>query len=97
MHDVQLLGILGYFSFLGGINSEQLYNKKTDKIRQLHAQQTTEKQHEYESGINCDFETDCLWTWRKDIANGFYITTGGKFGVNETGPRTDADKREGGK
>nr|ALV82496.1 Alk [Leptinotarsa decemlineata] len=75
---------------------EQEYNKQIDKIKQLHKQYTLEKHTEYETGVDCDFENDCLWTWRKDVANGFFITSGGKYGVNETGPRMDADQREGG-
>lgn len=57
-----------------------------------------EKQPNYASGIDCDFESlNCLWTWRKDIANGFYITSGVKLHGNDSGPKTDADDKEGGK
>ncbi|CAG9837670.1 unnamed protein product [Diabrotica balteata] len=78
-------------------NVEQLYNRNNDKIRILHQQHAVEKLHEFEAGVDCDFENDCVWTWRKDIANGFFITSGTKYGLNETGPRTDADNSEGGK
>uniref|UniRef100_A0A6P7FI40 Tyrosine-protein kinase receptor n=1 Tax=Diabrotica virgifera virgifera TaxID=50390 RepID=A0A6P7FI40_DIAVI len=77
-------------------NVEQLYNRNNDKIRILHQQHAVEKLHEFEAGVDCDFENDCVWTWRKDIANGFFITSGTKYGLNETGPRTDADNSEGG-
>ncbi|KAG5862765.1 hypothetical protein JTB14_033855 [Gonioctena quinquepunctata] len=76
------------------MNSEQLYNRETDKIWQLHRKHIADKQIEYKTGIDCDFENDCQWTWRKDVANGFFITSGGKNGANETGPRVDAEKRE---
>ncbi|KAG5862756.1 hypothetical protein JTB14_033846 [Gonioctena quinquepunctata] len=79
-----------------GMNSEQLYNRETDKIWQLHQKHIADKQIEYKTGIDCDFENDCQYTWRKDVANGFSITSGGKNGANETGPRVDAEKREGG-
>ncbi|CAG9816232.1 unnamed protein product [Phaedon cochleariae] len=75
------------------MNSEQLYNKQTDKIRQLHLQHSVEQPGEFEAGIDCDFENDCLWTWRKDVANGFFIAAGGAEGG---GPAADADQREGG-
>ncbi|XP_057655482.1 tyrosine-protein kinase receptor isoform X1 [Diorhabda carinulata] len=77
-------------------NFEQLYNKQIDKIRMLHHQHTLEKLNQFESGVDCDFENDCLWTWRKDIVNGFFITSGSKYGAHESGPRTDADNSEGG-
>ncbi|KAG5888423.1 hypothetical protein JTB14_020198 [Gonioctena quinquepunctata] len=80
-----------------GMNSEQLYNRETDKIWQLHQKHISDKRIDYKTGIDCDFENDCQWTWRKDVANGFFITSGGKNGANETGPRVDAEKREGGK
>nr|XP_023027843.1 ALK tyrosine kinase receptor isoform X2 [Leptinotarsa decemlineata] len=86
----------GYLDTENAPNVEQEYNKQIDKIKQLHKQYTLEKHTEYETGVDCDFENDCLWTWRKDVANGFFITSGGKYGVNETGPRMDADQREGG-
>ncbi|RZB84911.1 hypothetical protein BDFB_007157 [Asbolus verrucosus] len=79
----------------GGINTEQLYNKKNDKIHLLHLQRNEEKQKDVEpSDTDCNFETDCTWTWRKDIANGFFITSGNKFSENDTGPRTDANSKE---
>lgn len=82
----------------GGINTEQLYNKKNDKIRLLHMQHGEGRGKDTDQGgTHCDFEGECPWTWRKDIANGFYVATGGKLGENETGPRTDADNREFGK
>lgn len=70
-------------------------NKLRDPFGKL--RQSMEKQPNYASGIDCDFESlNCLWTWRKDIANGFYITSGERIQGNDTGPKTDADDKEGG-
>lgn len=56
-----------------------------------------EKKPNYDSGIDCDFESsNCLWTWRKDIANGFFITSGVTLQGNDSGPRTDGDDKDGG-
>ncbi|XP_008194070.1 tyrosine-protein kinase receptor isoform X2 [Tribolium castaneum] len=79
-------------SRFGGINTEQLYNKKNDKIRQLHLQHNEEKLKIVEPALDtdCEFETECTWTWRKDIANGFFVTSGDKLAMNETGPKVDA-------
>lgn len=86
-------------SRFGGINTEQVYNKKTDKIRQLHLQRVEEKLKVAEPLLDtdCDFETECTWTWRKDIANGFFITAGDKLEANDTGPKTDANSNPHGK
>jgi anaplastic lymphoma kinase len=82
-------------SHFGGINTEQLYNKKNDKIRLLHHQHNEEKHKEAEpADTDCDFETECKWTWRKDIANGFFVTSGSKLSENDTGPRVDAGSNE---
>ncbi|KAJ3662401.1 hypothetical protein Zmor_006752 [Zophobas morio] len=85
-------------SHFGGINTEQLYNKKNDKIRLLHLQHKEEKQKEAEPlDTDCDFESNCAWTWRKDIANGFFVASGDKFAENDTGPRVDASANKFGK
>ncbi|XP_018579561.1 ALK tyrosine kinase receptor isoform X2 [Anoplophora glabripennis] len=88
---------IGKHSFAGteyGVNTEQLQNKKFDIIRELRRHHPSEDKKVYESETDCEFETDCLWTWRKDIANGFFRTWGKNFGANETGPRTDANNKE---
>ncbi|CAG9855575.1 unnamed protein product [Phyllotreta striolata] len=78
------------------MNAEQQYNKITDKITIVRGENPPEKTNEFEPGIDCDFENDCLWHWRKDIANGFFITSGSKVLEGETGPKSDADNSEGG-
>ncbi|KAG5862760.1 hypothetical protein JTB14_033850 [Gonioctena quinquepunctata] len=45
-----------------GMNSEQLYNRETDKIWQLHQKHIADEQIEYKTGIDCDSENDCQWT-----------------------------------
>lgn len=83
-------------SFFGGINTEQLYNKKNDKIRLLHLQHNEEKMKDTEE-TDCNFEKECKWTWRKDIANGFFVTNGQKFTETDTGPRFNAHANKFGK
>lgn len=83
-------------AFFGGINTEQLYNKKKDKIRLLHLQHNEEKVKDTEE-TDCNFEKECKWTWRKDIANGFFVTNGQKFTENDTGPRFNAHENKFGK
>lgn len=83
-------------SFFGGINTEQMYNKKNDKIRLLHKQHNEEKVKDTEE-TDCNFEKECKWTWRKDIANGFFVTTGQRFNENDTGPRFNAHSNKYGK
>ncbi|XP_050297012.1 tyrosine-protein kinase receptor isoform X2 [Anthonomus grandis grandis] len=74
-------------------NVDQEFNKKNDRIRVLHSRNMQDRQ--YFTDYNCNFENDCKWTWRKDIANGFYITTGGNhLTENDTGPKVDANKRQ---
>ncbi|CAH0545803.1 unnamed protein product [Brassicogethes aeneus] len=75
-----------------GIDTEQKYNKKQDKIYILKQQQLLRERlrDPVQTGVDCDFETECTWTWRKDIAHGFYITSPDKIQPGETGPKTDA-------
>nr|CAH7767694.1 unnamed protein product [Callosobruchus chinensis] len=73
--------------------SQQAYNKRKDKIVQLFNNIRT-RQQDSDRNVNCDFEDNCLWTWRKDIANGFFIASGHNVASNETGPRTDAENGE---
>ncbi|CAH1983529.1 unnamed protein product [Acanthoscelides obtectus] len=73
--------------------SQQAYNKRKDKIVQLFNNIRT-RQQDFDRNVNCDFEDNCLWSWRKDIANGFFIASGHNVGANETGPRTDAENGE---
>lgn len=63
------------------------------KIRELRRYTTVGKKF-FESSTDCDFESDCIWTWRKDIANGFFRTSGKDFVGNQTGPKRDADGKE---
>lgn len=47
-----------------------------------------------DSGLDCNFEEDCSWTWRKDIPNGFFIASAKDDG--NSGPKSDASGRDGG-
>ncbi|KAL1518252.1 hypothetical protein ABEB36_001900 [Hypothenemus hampei] len=71
---------------------EQSLNKEEDLIRIF--QNMRPKQVEYVVEYNCNFESECQWAWRKDIANGFFITSGGHIKKNQTGPKLDANERE---
>ncbi|KAF7281667.1 hypothetical protein GWI33_004443 [Rhynchophorus ferrugineus] len=73
-------------------NSEQDYNKENNPIKELRGQFGNGKH--YVPEFNCNFDNDCKWTWRKDIATGFFITSGGKLKANDSGPRQDANERE---
>ncbi|XP_066255961.1 tyrosine-protein kinase receptor isoform X2 [Euwallacea similis] len=64
-------------------------------LTELRESLRSRKKH-YVSEYNCDFESDCSWTWRKDVANGFFITSGIHVKTNVTGPKIDANGREGG-
>lgn len=87
-------GVARQHTNFGGIINEQSYNRQNDKIRKLFRQQKNEKEAIVENdGWNCDFESECKWTWRKDIANGFFITSPDKYEANETGPSVDANQK----
>ncbi|XP_060520697.1 tyrosine-protein kinase receptor [Cylas formicarius] len=74
--------------------TEQTNQTRLDPIYRLHQQNIKEKQDDsVYSGVSCSFENDCKWTWRKDIANGFYITSGAQFKSNDSGPKVDANGR----
>ncbi|KAL3284751.1 hypothetical protein HHI36_018894 [Cryptolaemus montrouzieri] len=76
---------------------EQEDDKKNDKIRLVHKQQhNTQVDYPAISDTDCNFEEDCLWTWRKDIANGFFITSAKSYNQGETGPHNDANGKDGG-
>lgn len=80
------------------MNKEQMYNKEMDKIHLLKIQQKIDREREQErSGIDCDFETNCTWTWRKDIAHGFFITSANKLEPNVTNIHADASNNIHGK
>lgn len=79
----------------GGLITKQEDSKFDDKIRLVHKKQHLENlEYPVVSQTDCNFEDDCLWTWRKDIANGFFITTGTGLQADEAGPKTDASNRE---
>ncbi|XP_045462043.1 ALK tyrosine kinase receptor isoform X2 [Harmonia axyridis] len=49
-----------------------------------------------DSNTDCNFEEDCSWTWRKDIDHGFFIATARGYAPGSSGPRSDANGRDGG-
>ncbi|XP_030763017.1 ALK tyrosine kinase receptor isoform X2 [Sitophilus oryzae] len=80
------------YSDISDYNSEQDYNKDNNPFKELWVQFSNDKH--YVSEYNCNFDNDCKWTWRKDIANGFFITSGGKMKDGDIGPRQDANARQ---
>ncbi|KAK9885852.1 hypothetical protein WA026_013730 [Henosepilachna vigintioctopunctata] len=89
--------ILDDQTYGGVFTREQKNNKKDDKIRQVHKQQhNTQVDYPAVSDTDCNFEEDCLWTWRKDIANGFFITSSKIYNTGENGPQNDANGKDGG-
>lgn len=73
----------------GGINTEQVYNRETDKMRLLFAYRNSEQQVSYTyPGHQCNFERNCTWKWKTDGSNTFFVTTPDG---NSDGPKIDAD------
>lgn len=70
------------------VNREQLYNKKTDKMRLLYASTHNDQEVSYiYPGHECNFERTCVWKWKTDVSDGFVIEESEK---SKVGPKLDA-------
>lgn len=76
------------------LNNEQLYNRKTDKIRLLYSYANNDQEVSYiYPGHECNFERTCVWKW-KNVSDGFVIEEAGR---SKLGPKHDADNNTSGK
>uniref|UniRef100_A0AAR5P3V4 Tyrosine-protein kinase receptor n=1 Tax=Dendroctonus ponderosae TaxID=77166 RepID=A0AAR5P3V4_DENPD len=67
--------------------------EKIDKLKEL-KKESYARHKPVVSKYDCKFENDCCWTWRKDEAHGFFITSGGYLEGNQTGPPEDAGGKQ---
>lgn len=79
-------------------NYEQDYNKHNNKLRKLYKlNNVKELGYVVLTGIECDFERDCLWKWATNDKDGFQVVSSQNYGKFDTGPMLDASNNTDGK
>lgn len=88
-----------YINRMAGVNSEQIFNKNNNKLRQLHNMHYPMREHGYvvPAEVECTFEEPCNWQWKNDVKNGFIVASRDAYGPTDTGPMFDADNKDDGK